>query len=45
MFSILNIRIDELVVGAPTYSEDDNVNIGQIVIYQSINNNVSCYEW
>jgi len=37
------IRFDEIVVGAPTYSEGDNIDVGQIHVY--VNVSVShCYK-
>ena len=32
-FVYLIVRVDEIVVGAPTYSDGSDVNIGQIHIY------------
>ena len=38
------IRADEIIIGAPTYGEDNDVNIGQIYIYinsSDVNGSVS----
>ena len=37
-FVYLIVRVDEIVVGAPTYSEGSNINIGQIHIYMNLTN-------
>lgn len=31
--NILFVRVDEIIIGAPTYGEVGDVNIGQIHIY------------